>query len=54
MISSGIDVLENIGKKTYDALAEDDEVLLLETPQNRLTLSQVTLLNDLKANVYGK
>jgi len=35
-------VLDTIGKKTYDALAEEDQVLAVSsTPENLPTLSQV-------------
>ena len=42
VLSSGLDVLETIGKKTYDALAEDDEVIEvgIASPGTHPTLSQ--------------
>jgi Protein of unknown function (DUF719) len=44
VLSSGLDVLETIGKKTYDALAEDDDVITVDaTTENRPTLSQVAI-----------
>lgn len=46
MVSSGLDVLETIGKKTYDAIAEGDHGLKKTIERNRKNkpnLSQVLM-----------
>ena len=46
VIGGGIDVLEAIGRKTYDVLAEGEHGLkktIVKSRENRPTLSQATL-----------
>ena len=58
VIGGGIDVLEAIGRKTYDVLAEGEHGLkktIVKSRENRPTLSQAGFLfDDIQRQVTGQ